>query len=325
MTQNEFFNILMDGLKDFPEIKLQDIISYYEHNFTLGLAAGKTEDEIINELGEPNSIVAKCRNEYFNIFSDSKLSTGNADAASSSHTNFNESPNTNVHEDLSDTNNTINDTFNINSNGNDLKNTNELSEVNEENAKLNDNFYELHNSNIASDNKESNSQTNTWKISNENLSTNNLNRNNSNYNSNNSGQNSSTFSNNFTRKNSNNSSSQISVNTILRICIVVLTLIIFFPVITGIIGFFIGLFGVALSIFVASIGVLIGGTFTSVIGLPNVPAFVANFPYPVIVLFSLGSISLSILLILLFYYFCKFFIRVFIKFYNLLKNKGGAF
>ncbi|WP_297417527.1 DUF1700 domain-containing protein [Clostridium sp.] len=322
MTQNDFFNILMDGLKDFPEIKLQDIISYYEHNFTLGLAAGKTEDEIINELGEPNSIVAKCRNEYFNIFSDSKLSTGNAYAPSSSHTNFNESPNTNVHEDLSNTNNTINDTFNINSNGNDLKNANEL---NEENAKLNDSSYELHNSNIASDDKESNSQNNTRKISNENLSTNNLNRNNLNYNSDNSGQNSSTFSNNFTRKNSNNSSSQISVNTILRICIVVLTLIIFFPVITGIIGFFIGLFGVALSIFVASIGVLIGGTFTSIIGLPNVPAFVANFPYPVIVLFSLGSISLSILLILLFYYFCKFFIRVFIKFYNSLKNKGGAF
>ena len=53
MNQNEFFNILMDGLKDFPEIKLQDIISYYENSFTLGLAAGKTEEEIINELGNP--------------------------------------------------------------------------------------------------------------------------------------------------------------------------------------------------------------------------------------------------------------------------------
>ena len=63
MNQNEFFNILMDGLKDFPEIKLQDIISYYENNFSLGLASGKTEEEIINELGNPNLIVNKYRNE----------------------------------------------------------------------------------------------------------------------------------------------------------------------------------------------------------------------------------------------------------------------
>ena len=63
MNQNEFFNILMDGLKDFPEIKLQDIISYYENNFRLGLASGKTEQEILSELGDPNLIVNKYRNE----------------------------------------------------------------------------------------------------------------------------------------------------------------------------------------------------------------------------------------------------------------------
>ena len=61
MNQNEFFNLLMDGLKDFPEIRLQDIISYYENNFALGLASGKTEQEIINELGNPNLIVDKYR------------------------------------------------------------------------------------------------------------------------------------------------------------------------------------------------------------------------------------------------------------------------
>ena len=63
MDQNEFFNILMDGLKDFPEIKLQDVISYYENRFILGLAAGKTEEEILNELGDPNLIVNNYRNE----------------------------------------------------------------------------------------------------------------------------------------------------------------------------------------------------------------------------------------------------------------------
>ena len=63
MNQNEFFNILMDGLKDFPEMKLQDIISYYENSFTLGFAAGKTEEEIVNGLGNPSLIVTKYRNE----------------------------------------------------------------------------------------------------------------------------------------------------------------------------------------------------------------------------------------------------------------------
>ena len=68
MNQNEFFNILMEGLKDLPEIKLQDIISYYEHNFTLGLASGKTENEIINELGGPNSIINKYINEQRELY-----------------------------------------------------------------------------------------------------------------------------------------------------------------------------------------------------------------------------------------------------------------
>lgn len=56
MTQNEFFNILMDGLKDFPEIKLQDIISYYENYFKTRLTVGRTEDDIAKELGNPNLI-----------------------------------------------------------------------------------------------------------------------------------------------------------------------------------------------------------------------------------------------------------------------------
>ena len=65
--------------------------------------------------------------------------------------------------------------------------------------------------------------------------------------------------------------------------------------------------------------------FINFIGLPNVPMFVADFPDPVIVLFSLGSISLSIILTLLFYYLCKFFIRISIKACKSLKSKGGEF
>jgi len=127
-----------------------------------------------------------------------------------------------------------------------------------------------------------------------------------------------------TNEDINNKLSQYNVNMILRFCIIGLTLIIFFPVITGIIGFIFGILGVAISILLGSIGVLIGGTFTSFTGIHNLPAFVTNFPYPVLVLFSLGSISLSIFLTLLFYYLCKFFIKLSIKTCKSIKFKGGV-
>lgn len=41
----------MDGLKDFPEIKLQDIISYYENYFKTRLTVGRTEDDISKGIG----------------------------------------------------------------------------------------------------------------------------------------------------------------------------------------------------------------------------------------------------------------------------------
>jgi uncharacterized membrane protein len=273
MTQNEFFNILMDGLKDFPEIKLQDIISYYIHKFTLGLSAGKTEEEIINGLGNPNLIVNKYRNENLNTTINSEFLSNDTS--------------THISGKVSDI---INTTFtkNIsiynksNSMDNDFR-------INNSFPNNQDNFCDLHNSNIPSDNVESNYTSIDLNSSNYNLS-----------------------------------KQKYNVDTILKICIVIVALVLFSSVITGIIGCIIGILGLAISIFIASIGILVGGTFTNFIGLPNVPAFIANFPYTVIVLFSLGSISLSILLILLFYYLCKFFILTIIKIYNSLKSKGGA-
>lgn len=117
--------------------------------------------------------------------------------------------------------------------------------------------------------------------------------------------------------------SNFKTNIILKICIIILSLAIFFPVITGIIGCFIGLLGIAISIFIASIGVLVGGTFTNFFTLPNTPAFISNFPYPVIVLFSLGSLSLSLLLMIVFFYLCKFLILILAKIYKFLKFRGG--
>lgn len=330
MTQNEFFNILMDGLKDFPEAKLQEIISYYQNNFSLELSAGKTEEEIISELGNPNLIVNKYRNEYLDIpvnsesFSDDSSVDSNVDKYFSTnniiYTKDKNMVTSNKSNDLySDFKS--NDGFNevsSNSSKNFFKtDNNKLNDFkvsdSYEGINSNDNFYNLETLDSLRDNLESNYNS--------------IDQSNSNYNSNSSNYsfNNSNFNNKQNSNNADNRISRFNVNTILKICIVILSLIIFFPIITGIIGCIIGLLGVAISILVASIGVLVGGTFTSFIGLPNVPAFVANFPYPVIVLFSLGSISLSILLILLFYYLCKFFVRISIKIYHSLKSEGGAF
>lgn len=290
MNQNEFFNILMDGLKDFPEIKLQDIISYYENSFTLGLASGKTEEEIINDLGNPNLIVDNYRNEDLKTPINTEYVTTDSDITPISNKN------SIIASNSAQNNNSIN--------------TDEIF-IKDQNIVAHDNSNDLYHSNPSSDGQESTHQYNSSNKANYSLN----NENNSSSNNNNS---------HFNNKNSKNEILHFNVNTILKICIVCLALIIFFPVIAAIIGCIIGLFGAAIGILFGSIGLLIGGTFSSFIGLPNVPMFVANFPYPVIVLFSLGSISLSILLILLFYYLCKFFIQISIKAYKLLKSKGGA-
>lgn len=333
MTQNEFFNILMDGFKDLPETKLQEIISYYQNNFSLGLSAGKTEEEIINQLGDPNSIVNKYRNGYL----DMPINSGFLFDNSTINPNVNkDSADNNIiytKEDNMVTDNKSNDPygdFKTNDSFNSISSSSSQSGIKTNSSNLNDfkasdsykdinsndNFYNLNTLEALKDNQENNNTFINTNISDYSSDDANYSFNNSKFNND---KNSNASSNNTTNK-----MSQFNVNTILKICIAILSLIIFFPVITGIIGCIIGLLGVAISILVASIGVLVGGTFTSFMGLPNVPAFVANFPYPVIVLFSLGSISLSILLMFLFYYFCKFFVRIFIKIYHSLKSEGGA-
>lgn len=363
MNQNEFFNILMDGLKDFPEAKLRDIISYYDTKLNHGLALGKTEEEIITDLGNPNLIVNQYRSEFLDTVANSEqfnnsnnnynnainIENFNADKSNYDFTSYDTADNNNnditihntnilndnnitVNSDLS--NNTIDnyipstdyinnpkiitknetlstantfDNISNNININDipnneeiiLKTDNTLSDITtstntHEDINSNNNFYDIYTSNPPTESKDVNYE--------------NSKSNNSNYNNDNS---------TYRKTNSNN------VNMILKICIVGVTLLIFSPVITGIITCIIGVLGVAISILVGSIGLLVGGTFTNLVGVPNLPMFVANFPYPVIVLFSLGSISLSLFLTLVFYYLCKFFVSLLIKTYKVLKVKGG--
>lgn len=349
MNQNGFFNILMDGLKDFPESKLRDIILYYDNKFNHGLALGKTEEEIVTELGNPDLIVNQYRSEFLDKVDNPELFTTDSYNTFTNTENFSHQKlkydfssdndgytNTNGDFTMVDdsiinvSSNTI-DTDSIDSSklitDNKLLPTVDVSDDIYNDSTTNDTFNNEE-SILNIDNKlediktstppyeDNNSNNNFYNLYTSNLSTESKDGNYENSKSNNS---------NYTHSNydSNYRKPQSTVNIILKVCIVCVTLLIFSPVITGIITCIIGLLGVAISILVGSIGLLVGGTFTSLVGIPNLPMFVANFPYPVIVLFSLGSISLSLLLTLIFYYLCKFFIRLLIKAYRVLKLKGG--
>lgn len=68
MNKTEFINIISNGLCDFPEKIRKEIIADYEEHFSYGTAEGKTEPEIINELGDPYKIVKSYRENYFSRF-----------------------------------------------------------------------------------------------------------------------------------------------------------------------------------------------------------------------------------------------------------------
>lgn len=55
MTRQEFLDTLSKSLKVSEEEK-KDIIYDYEEHFTIGLGNGKSEEELINELGDPKTI-----------------------------------------------------------------------------------------------------------------------------------------------------------------------------------------------------------------------------------------------------------------------------
>lgn len=55
MTKQEFLDILSQSLK-VSEAEKKDIIYDYEEHFSIGIENGKTEQELINELGDPKTI-----------------------------------------------------------------------------------------------------------------------------------------------------------------------------------------------------------------------------------------------------------------------------
>lgn len=64
MNKNEFLKIISEGLNDFPPQELNEIISDYEDHFRDALSDGKTEEEIINNLGDAFVIVNRYKSGY---------------------------------------------------------------------------------------------------------------------------------------------------------------------------------------------------------------------------------------------------------------------
>lgn len=64
MTKYEFLRIIEEGLEDFPPTSLEEILYDYEEHFTNARNDGKLDSEIIEELGDPYTIVNQYRNGY---------------------------------------------------------------------------------------------------------------------------------------------------------------------------------------------------------------------------------------------------------------------
>lgn len=64
MTKDQFISILSQGLYDFPANERMEIIYDYEEHFRVGKENGKTDEEIIGELGDPYTICSQYKANY---------------------------------------------------------------------------------------------------------------------------------------------------------------------------------------------------------------------------------------------------------------------
>lgn len=108
MTKELFLEILKDGLSDFPEGELSDILYDYKEHFDVGFASGKSEEEIIKELGEPNDIIDQYRNGYLKKYEveNEEDTINNSDYSNSYNKKTNQS-NKNNNKTTNKTNNLI--------------------------------------------------------------------------------------------------------------------------------------------------------------------------------------------------------------------------
>lgn len=73
--KQEFMDALRHYLSDFGNDEREDILYDYEEHFRIGMESGKTEDELIKELGSPRDIAAQYRNTDDNVQSNSKVNS----------------------------------------------------------------------------------------------------------------------------------------------------------------------------------------------------------------------------------------------------------
>lgn len=214
MNRDEFLNIIKEGLKDFPEMELNDILYDYREHFDAALASGKSNEEIIRELGNPDDLVNQYRSGYIQKYEGPK---NNNDTSSNSNNT-----------------NSSNDSCNY--------------------------------------------------------------------------------------KTSKPSSSQDTTSQIIKILLVICGLIFLGPIasglIIGVIGLFVGFTGLFLGVTVGGASILLGTTFTSILGFISIPAFISEFPTAVIVLFTVGGLLGFIFNLMIIYYLFKLFVRLIKKFIN---------
>lgn len=80
MNKSEFLRIIHNSLKTYPPKVSDDIMAKYEKEFENGYSNGKTEEEIINDLGNPYDIAKGYSSNYnYNDFADNTNVNNNTD------------------------------------------------------------------------------------------------------------------------------------------------------------------------------------------------------------------------------------------------------
>jgi uncharacterized membrane protein len=77
MNKQEFLTTLEQGLDSIAENERKDILYDYEEHFSIGLAEGKSEEEIASALGDARSIARQFNADYHVKQAEDSASVGN--------------------------------------------------------------------------------------------------------------------------------------------------------------------------------------------------------------------------------------------------------
>lgn len=77
MNRDKFLEILSKELSDIHEDDKMDILFDYNEHFSIGIQAGRTEEEIAESLGEPRTIAKQIKADYKINKAENTASTGN--------------------------------------------------------------------------------------------------------------------------------------------------------------------------------------------------------------------------------------------------------